>query len=553
MSMKHLQIRPRQLLTGIIAVSFVVVFSSLLLFVANNPLRQSQDDRRQAAIPEENTIAEIKIVPAATTIKVGDQSNFIISGSTGGSDTYGFQFVALIDTTHIQDVSLVANTQANLVFPVATVTAKSATQSEIVIFATNPSITAPVNISGFQTLATLSFKAKSVGNITISPHDGNSKVLGFGSNANLDLLKPMTASSIRIDIDTVVCAQDVKACPNGGSVGRDSNNHCEFFACPAACTTELKTCPDGSQVGRDINNNCQFRACPTVCATDLKTCPDNSTVGRDPNNSCEFRACPTGGTGGYVVQGCDGSCSSNRECAVNLACYNGKCRLVTNVNSSTCQPAANTNGGSLSSCNQYCADSRECGTSLVCWYNQCRNPRNVESPTCAAPSIAQTQITASGCNQSCASNRDCATNLRCYYGFCRAAANPQSVSCNPVPATSPTPAPKPAKGQVNTNITSTATPSAITATPTPQPTATPTPIFDEPVDQSALGAVQQYLTNFWQTGKPTQVMLVLGLAVLMILGLVVLLFSLLSPRKPKLPPHRTPPPVMPPPTLTMQR
>jgi hypothetical protein len=88
---------------------------------------------------------------------------------------------------------------------------------------------------------------------------------------------------------------------------------------------------------------------------------------------------------------------------------------------------------------------------------------------------------------------------------------------------------------------------------TPPPTTTP--LFDEPVNESALGAMQQYIVNFWNTGDRTQVYIIFGLAILMIIGLIALLISLLSPKKPKpiKTTHRTPPPTMPPPTLTMQR
>ncbi|PIR60221.1 MAG: hypothetical protein COU67_03095 [Candidatus Pacebacteria bacterium CG10_big_fil_rev_8_21_14_0_10_44_54] len=523
-------IRPKHFLTGILGVSLVTMLAALLLFITSNPLKQSQDDRSQAAIPEKK--AEIKIIPSVSSITVDDQSSFTISGSTGGYDSYGFQFVATIDTTNIKNLALTPKPQSSLAFPVATVTAKSENQSEIVIFATNPTITSPVNISGFQDLAVLSFTAKNKGMVSISPQDTNSKVLDFRSESSLNMLKPMSAASINISPVTTpptACNDEQKTCPDGTKVGRDPNNSCNFFECPgpAACTTELRTCWDRSQVGRDINNNCEFRACPPqptplVCNTQLKTCPDNSTVGRNPDNNCEFYACPStnnNGTGGYTVSGCNGDCTSNNECAVNLTCYNGKCRLPTNISSASCQNATTNNNtsGALSSCNQYCTNSRDCSTSLVCYYNQCRNPLNVESPSCAAPSVAQ----------------------------------------NTRPTPTPKPTTTPAKGSALNNFEDSkdATTGAATATPKPSSTPSPDPIFDEPIDQSALGAVQKYLAEFWKNGDRTQVMIVFGLAILMVLGLIALLISLISPKKPRppTPTHRTPPPTMPPPTLTTQR
>lgn len=77
----------------------------------------------------------------------------------------------------------------------------------------------------------------------------------------------------------IVCTQEVKLCPNGGSVGRVSPN-CEFAPCPTQkqststsnslppnqdgstfCTQEVKLCPNGSYVGR-TSLNCAFAPCP---------------------------------------------------------------------------------------------------------------------------------------------------------------------------------------------------------------------------------------------------------------------------------------------------
>lgn len=74
------------------------------------------------------------------------------------------------------------------------------------------------------------------------------------------------------------------------------------------CTKDLKICPDGSGVGRNSKNNCKFHDCPktdsknsnpkdtktVMCTKDAKECPDGSWVGRDSKNHCKFKQCPTG-------------------------------------------------------------------------------------------------------------------------------------------------------------------------------------------------------------------------------------------------------------------
>jgi len=65
---------------------------------------------------------------------------------------------------------------------------------------------------------------------------------------------------------------------------------------PKICAMDAKICPDGSSVGRDSNSNCEFSPCPNPevrgCTEDAKVCPDGTTVARDPDNSCEFQKCP---------------------------------------------------------------------------------------------------------------------------------------------------------------------------------------------------------------------------------------------------------------------
>jgi hypothetical protein len=137
---------------------------------------------------------------------------------------------------------------------------------------------------------------------------------------------------------------------------------------------------------------------------------------------------PVIGVGGVVVRQCNESCTASSQCAVNLRCYEGACRLATNVSSSSC--STQTDQGLNRSCNQYCADSRECQSGYSCFNNQCRRPDNPDSASCAIPTQSTTAAIAQSCNKSCNSNKDCATNLRCSDGVCRLATNPSSLTCS---------------------------------------------------------------------------------------------------------------------------
>lgn len=125
---------------------------------------------------------------------------------------------------------------------------------------------------------------------------------------------------------------------------------------------------------------------------------------------------------------CNESCGVNADCDVNLRCYSGQCRLVTNVSSATCSNP--TDQGLNFSCNEYCSDSKECADGLVCQNNNCRNPENVNSTSCSRLTASQKNAVVRSCNESCSSNNDCDVNLRCYQGACRLATNPGSYSCS---------------------------------------------------------------------------------------------------------------------------
>jgi len=176
-----------------------------------------------------------------------------------------------------------------------------------------------------------------------------------------------------------------------------------------------------------VNNETQPSPSPSAspeASPTVSPSPDAS-----PLATPELAPSPTvePGTGGQTVATCNESCSSNSDCDVNLRCYSGQCRLVTNVSSSTCSAPADK--GLSFNCNEYCSDSNECASGLTCQNNSCRNPENVNSTTCSNLSVAQKTSAVKSCNESCSSNNDCDVNLRCYQGACRLATNPGSYSC----------------------------------------------------------------------------------------------------------------------------
>ncbi len=270
------------------------------------------------------------------------------------------------------------------------------------------------------------------------------------------------------------------------------------------------------------------------------------------------------GEGSVSYRQCNESCNHNNECAGDLYCYQGRCRLPDNPTSNIC--AYPPDQGLNRTCNEYCADTRECADGYSCWYNRCRNPRNLEDQLCREPAQvkyiyhysapatplyttyttkggetyrtssanqnvqyvkANANVTTVGCNQSCQSNRNCEPNHRCYQGSCRLAINPESQICDPYDKPS-------AKGGSTTSDSQTQTGEASTET---QATTSPMPTLaagadsgqdqdsssTKPVsEQTALDALKEYLKD-----KNLSLPLVIGGGLVGLILLIVLI-SLVS-------------------------
>lgn len=242
------------------------------------------------------------------------------------------------------------------------------------------------------------------------------------------------------------------------------------------------------------------------------------------------------------ISTCGTRCNTNAQCATGFRCFDGQCRLATNVTSSIC--ALPGDQGLQRSCNEYCADSRECRSGYVCQENRCRHPQNVASATCAPPTVQIITTIANTCNQLCSNNDQCGLNMRCFGGVCRLASNPSSLSCSP--AYAPTVSviyeiPSTPKGGnfENEPTSSTApTPSSLatgagTLSPTPSPS--PSPFASLQPIPSTVGSSsnepnssQSALDDIWSAIQALPQWLVLAIVGLASLFLVFLLLSFLS-------------------------
>lgn len=233
------------------------------------------------------------------------------------------------------------------------------------------------------------------------------------------------------------------ACKNSGGTWKEFPNSCAdncwSLVSEQACLDVLTDSCD-----------CGATKCwnGTTCANNPGTTPPPSGT---PTPTPTITPSPTPTPTVPPVQGCNETCTSNRDCEVGMRCYatGGQklCRLAINPSSSSCQESSgNTGGGNngggssdtgsgttqitLRSCNQYCTSNSECVAGLTCYESFCRNPQNPQDYRCANPTVQQTAAVIQSCNETCSTNRDCAVNLRCYEGQCRLATNVSSTSCS---------------------------------------------------------------------------------------------------------------------------
>lgn len=102
MKIKQL-LRQKHLLFGIVAISFVVVASALILFLITGALKESQDNRQQASTIGQ---AEIMLTAQPSSANVGEKVTISVWGLTNAIAVSGFQFVGLMNTELIDNATL---------------------------------------------------------------------------------------------------------------------------------------------------------------------------------------------------------------------------------------------------------------------------------------------------------------------------------------------------------------------------------------------------------------------------------------------------------------
>lgn len=378
---------------------FLIVLGVFGLYLVQTSIEQPQDLRQQASVEQGQVTVTVS---GPSQLTAGTAATLTINANTNNLATDGIQlfFNVVTDTLDAPpSFDLVPNKGLQLAYSEIEETTDGYLVAVIMLPA-QIGQTFSSNQNDYS-IATMSFTPQQAGSITLNFDREQSISTAHDSNPPRDELT-------HIDSYTFMVIDDAQATPSPS---------------PSPSPTP--------SVSPDVSPSPSPSPTPSV-SPDVSPSPSVSpAVSPSPSVSPAVSPSPSddgSGTGGNTVKSCNESCSSNDECAINHRCYDNRCRLVTNVSSTSCENPADQ--GLNRSCNEYCADSRECGGDYTCWNNRCRNPYNVENESCAQLTQVQYQQYVSSCNQTCSTNNDCSTNLRCYQGRCRLATNVGSSSCS---------------------------------------------------------------------------------------------------------------------------
>ncbi len=350
----------KKLYTGIFAVLGVLLVGLGLLsfFYTQQAIQERQELRRQAARDEGIIEITAEGTPAPA---VGEAATLTLKIDTAGVQTDGVQTVLTLSGTNgvtLNDVTL--NPLLDNLDHLVTRTEDTADGVQITYAGLNP-IDSDAGFSSDTPIGFLEVTAKpsAEGSIRVSFDNTRSKSTNRGTGEDaLQTIQDVTFVAVQDDGDV----ETTEACVVGGCNGTLCLPADEADDIATTCRyREEFACYEGLTCARQADGECgfteqeQLQQCLDTYEDDGggDTNDDDNTDddgddtddggdgdGDDDDTETSDNDEDDDGTGGIEVAQCDERCSANADCAVNLRCYQGACRLATNPESSSCSPAS---------------------------------------------------------------------------------------------------------------------------------------------------------------------------------------------------------------------
>lgn len=397
------------------------IFVTLLVgtFIAVLLSQKEQEIRQQASTPTGQILMNFTTNP--TPVVAGQPVEIIFNANTASLNVTGFQFVGTLSgstasmLTTAPTVEVLNPSQLKL-FAAPSITANGDGSYDFGFAVTPLSATDTYTSSSFQGIAKIIITPQETGTVNLSFDTAGSKSEIVVNGDIIDELRiidpvqftvveqsstatptntPIAEATATFTPTVTMCAMPTQPlCQTGQTVVCNDNAPgsavCMTCTCQDVATDPTPTSTPTFTGTRQCNQSCSFPGDPCVsgltCFNNvcrLASSPDDITCGTGQPTPTPTVTPDNGGTGGTTVRYCGETCSAHADCAVNLMCYNGTCRLANNPTDLYCNEPADQ--GIHRTCNEYCADSRECQNGLTCYYNRCRNPRNLTDSYCSNP------------------------------------------------------------------------------------------------------------------------------------------------------------------------
>lgn len=362
-----------------IVVGVVVVLLVVGLLAVQWLSTQRQDVRNKAA----SETGQVQVaISGSTTLTPSQPTTLTFTANTSGVQIDGIQLIFDVIGTDLSTPTMSLVTGSGLQVAYNQVEAITGGFRVGLIAIAQPgntfSSTSPVDI------AQLTFTAPATGSVQLTFDNAQSLATVHDSNPPTDELRTIATATY-----TVSGGNDTSPTPSPDASASPS----------PSVSPSIAPSPTPSPTPSPGTGGVTLKSCNESCSSNSE-CKANYGC---YNNRCRLSANPgsetcTGPADNGLQRQCNQYCANNGECANGYTCYFNACRRPDNLTSTNCSAPSTTSTSTNTSvsqrqptttgrsCNQACTSNRDCAANLRCYQGMCRSNTNPSSPTCAPAS-----------------------------------------------------------------------------------------------------------------------------------------------------------------------